>query len=79
MRLDGSIIVRPPTWLKSGTVADQGIFQERFSMSEPDRAYFHRRAFEELHLADAALSQDIRILHIRWSHFYSDHLARFSG
>ena len=41
-------------------------------------AYFRQRAIEELHEAESAFSGDIRNLHVRWSHLYSEHMAKLS-
>ena len=47
-------------------------------MSARGARYFRRRSIDELHLAQAALSTDIRTLHIRWANFYSDRLAQLN-
>ena len=44
-------------------------------MTARDARYFRQRSIEELHEAQASSSADLRALHIRWSHFYSDRLA----
>ena len=47
-------------------------------MSAQSARYFRQRAIDELHEAQAALSHDLRALHIRWSNFYSDRLAQLN-
>jgi len=38
--------------------------------------YFRFHAIEQRNKARAALSGDLRALHVRWANFYSDRLAR---
>ena len=44
-------------------------------MSPLGATYYRFHAIEERNKARAALSADLRALHVRWANFYSDRLA----
>ena len=41
--------------------------------------YLRFHAIEELHKAQAAVSTDLRALHVRWANFYSERLAQLNA